>query len=219
MQLLHNVGSGVLSRMLRPLALLVMTMTVGVVQAGPSQAGPNQILVLGDSLSAAYGIPRERGWVTLLEAALADHVVINASISGETTEGGRQRLAALLEQHEPGVVVIELGGNDGLRGFPLQRIRANLREMVAMSQRAGARVLLLGMKIPPNYGPRYTAGFEQAYIDTAEEFDVPLVPFFLDGVALVEGMMQADGIHPTVAAQERMLTNVLPTLEALLQAE
>lgn len=179
-------------------------------------AGADTILVLGDSISAAYGIPRERGWVAMLDEQLPAHQVINASISGETTEGGRQRLPALLKRHNPDVVVIELGGNDGLRGFQLTRIRENLREMVAASQRAGASVLLLGMKIPPNYGRRYTEGFEGNFAEVATEFDVPLVPFLLDGVATVEGMMQDDRIHPTVAAQPRLLDNVLARLPALI---
>lgn len=184
-----------------------------------SAARADTVLVVGDSLSAAYGIPRERGWVALLEQRLPDHDIVNASISGETTEGGRQRLPGLLQKHNPDIVVIELGGNDGLRGFPLDRIRTNLREMVQLSQRSGAAVLLIGMRIPPNYGPRYTTGFAQAFNEVADESEVPLVPFLLEGVATVNGMMQDDRIHPTVEAQPRMMANVEPQLRALLKFE
>lgn len=207
-----------LTALVRPLLRATLIFAALLVASG-AHATAQPILVLGDSLSAAYGIPREQGWVAQLEQALPTHPVINASISGETTEGGRQRLPSLLDKHGPEVVVIELGGNDGLRGFPLKRICANLREMVEMSQRAGAQVLLLGMKIPPNYGARYTQGFEQCFTDTASALDVPLVPFLLDGVATVTGMMQADGIHPTATAQRRLLENVLPTLQPLLSED
>ncbi|MDX9874177.1 MAG: arylesterase [Spongiibacteraceae bacterium] len=186
--------------------------------ASVTAAAADTILVLGDSISAAYGLPREQGWVALLAQQMPEHTIVNASISGETTEGGLQRLPQLLERHQPDVLIIELGGNDGLRGFPLQRLRANLSSMTELGQAAGARVLLVGMKIPPNYGPRYTSGFEQAFIDTAAQYETALVPFFLERVAAEPGMMQDDGIHPTAAAQQRLLENMLPQLEALLKA-
>lgn len=183
--------------------------------AGLAQA--EGVLVLGDSISAAYGIPRERGWVALLQQKLSGREVINASISGETTEGGNARLPALLNKHQPAVVVIELGGNDGLRGFQIQRIRDNLAQMVQRSQAAGARVLLVGMKIPPNYGLRYTSDFAESYTLTAQRFDIPLVPFVLQGVATDPELMQDDGIHPRAEGQQRLLDNIWPHLQPLVK--
>lgn len=178
------------------------------------------ILILGDSISAGYGLPREQGWVTLLQKRLqqqaVNRTVINASISGETTEGGRNRLPALLEKYRPAIVVVELGGNDGLRGFQIERLRSNLNEMVQNSQAKGAKVLLLGMKIPPNYGPRYTSDFYASFTTAAQKFGVPLVPFFLEGIATHPELIQEDGIHPTVGAQARLLENVWPYLKPLL---
>lgn len=182
----------------------------------------NGILVLGDSISAGYGIPREQGWVNLLQKRLQqqghDQTVINASISGETTEGGRNRLPALLEKHQPAIVVVELGGNDGLRGFQIERLRANLDAIVQRAQQGKARVLLVGMKIPPNYGLRYTSDFYASFTLTAEKFDIPLVPFLLDGIATHPDMMQDDGIHPSATAQQRLLDNIWPHLSALLRS-
>lgn len=187
---------------------------------GSALAG--SLLVVGDSLSAAYGIAVEQGWVSLLERQLEDRGsevrVINASISGETSSGGRARLPALLEQHEPDVVVIELGGNDGLRGFPIQRLRSNLQEMIELSQRHGAQVLLTGMQIPPNYGRRYTEQFSAVYTELADQYDIALVSFLLDSVALRAELMQADGIHPTAEAQRQILDNVWPLLQPLLES-
>ena len=178
------------------------------------------ILVLGDSISAAYGIQREEGWVALLDkrlgAAKPDWRVINASVSGETTSGGLARLPAALATHDPGVVVIELGGNDGLRGYPIARVRENLQALVGIAKGQGRRVLLIGMQIPPNYGPRYTSAFSRMYQEVAEAGNVQLVPFLLDGVALQPLLMQDDGIHPSAAAQSTLLDNVWPTLRALL---
>lgn len=179
-------------------------------------AGAQTVLVLGDSISAAYGIARERGWVALLQEKLPEHTVINASISGETTEGGRNRLPALLARHRPDIVIVELGGNDGLRGFQIRRIRDNLDQMVSLSQQAGARVLLAAIKIPPNYGPRYTAEFYESFTLTAKRFDIPLAPFILDGVATRPELMQDDGLHPTAEAQPRLLANIWPYLQPLL---
>jgi len=184
--------------------------------AGPAMAAPT-LLVMGDSLSAAYGIERESGWVQLLDERLADEVkVINASISGETTSGGATRLPELLRQHQPDIVLLELGGNDGLRGLPPQQMRANLAQMIEASQQAGAQVLLLGIRIPPNYGQAYADAFSQVYRTLAERYDVPLVPFVLEGIALDDSLMQDDGIHPTAEAQPRVLDNVWPALEKLL---
>lgn len=178
------------------------------------------LLVVGDSISAAFGLDSRQGWVALLEKRLVqegfEHQVVNASISGDTSAGGAARLSALLVEHKPELVIIELGGNDGLRGQPLAQLQQNLASMVEQSQQAGAKVLLLGMKLPPNYGVRYTTAFAQVFTDLAEQKQVPLVPFFLEGVGGVPGMMQADGIHPTEAAQEILLDNVWPTLKTML---
>ena len=185
-----------------------------------SLAGADSILILGDSISAGYGVPQGQGWVTLLQKRLRqvghDQTVINASISGETTEGGRNRLPALLEKHQPGIVVVELGGNDGLRGFQIDRVRENLADIVQRAQRAKAKVLLVGMKIPPNYGLRYTSDFYASFTQTADRFDVPLVPFLLEGIATNPDLMQNDGIHPTASAQQRLLDNIWPQLKMLL---
>lgn len=179
-----------------------------------------RLLVLGDSLSAAYGIEVQQGWVSLLEqrvAAKYPHKVINASVSGETTGGGLARLPALLEQHKPELVIVELGGNDGLRGYPLNVMQQQLVDIIEKSRAAGATVVLVGMQIPPNYGPRYTNRFRDIYKELAEKFELPLVEFLLDGVATDTALMQRDGIHPTAAAQEKILDNVWPVLQPLLE--
>ena len=178
------------------------------------------VLVVGDSISAALGLDTRRGWVALLQERLREggfeHKVVNASISGDTSSGGLARLPALLSQHQPQLVIIELGGNDGLRGQPPAQLQQNLARMVDASTTSGAKVLLLGMRLPPNYGQRYTQAFAQVFSDVAADKQVPLVPFLLEGVGGVPGMMQADGIHPAVAAQPQMLQNVWPALEPLL---
>lgn len=175
------------------------------------------LLVMGDSLSAAYGIEQEMGWVTLLAERLEDEAdVINASISGETTSGGAQRLANIIGQQPPDIVLLELGGNDGLRGLPPTQMRSNLASMIEQSQQAGADVLLLGIDIPPNYGQAYRDAFTGVFHSLADEYDVSLVPFLLEDVALNEQLMQDDGIHPTAAAQPIILDNVWPALEPLL---
>lgn len=178
------------------------------------------LLVVGDSISAAFGLDSRQGWVALLEKRLADegfeHKVINASISGDTSAGGAARLPALLAEHKPELVIIELGGNDGLRGQAPAQLQQNLASMVEKSQQAGAKVLLLGMRLPPNYGARYTTAFAQVFTDVAEQKQVPLVPFFLEGVGGVPGMMQSDGIHPTEGAQPLLLENAWPALKPLL---
>ena len=174
------------------------------------------LLVMGDSLSAAYGMPTDQGWVALLESRLdeqgRDFRVLNASISGETTRGGLTRLPRLLERHEPEWVILSLGGNDGLRRIPLEEMSRNLREMIDLSQDAGAQVLLVGIQVPPNLGRHFTERFHRIYHDLAAEHDLPLVPFLLEGVALEEGMMQSDGIHPTASAQPVMLDTVWKVL-------
>jgi acyl-CoA thioesterase I len=178
------------------------------------------LLVLGDSLSAEYGLKRDSGWVRLLGDRLnqngAQYSVVNASISGETTSGGRTRLASLLERHRPAIVIIELGANDGLRGLPLAQMRENLRTMIQASQKAGARVLLVGMRIPPNYGREYSDRFASVYVDLARSEKAALVPFFFDGFADQMDFFQTDRIHPNENAQQRMLDLVWPQLRPLL---
>jgi acyl-CoA thioesterase-1 len=179
------------------------------------------ILVFGDSISAGFGLSHvDQGWVELLRAKLKDegygYPVVNASVSGETTAGGLARLPRALAQHHPQIVIIELGGNDGLRALPAEQMRANLAKMVDLSVEAGARVLLLGMRIPPNYGPEYTGQFRQAFVDVARDKKVPLVPFLLNDIALSANLMQSDGIHPNELGQPKLLANSWPTLKPLL---
>lgn len=193
---------------------------VSLLPPSPFAQGP-VILILGDSLSAGYGIDLEQGWVALLaqrlQASGLPHQVVNASLSGETSGGGLTRLPALLERHRPAVVVIELGANDGLRGLPLDRLRANLESMIAQAEAAGARVLLIGVRLPPNYGAAYTQGFQGVFAALAQAHGVPLVPDLLQGVAEDWDLMQPDGLHPTAEAQPRLLDNIWPALEPLLQ--
>lgn len=183
-------------------------------------AAAGTVLIVGDSISAAFGLDTRVGWVNLLQKRMQeqgfDDRVVNASISGDTSAGGLARLPALLAEHKPELVVLELGGNDGLRGQLPAQLQQNLTSMVDQSQKAGAKVLLLGMRIPPNYGPRYTQAFEAAYVDLAREKQLPFVPFFLEGVGGVPALMQADGIHPAAEAQDKLLENVWPTLKPLL---
>ena len=176
--------------------------------------------MLGDSLSAAYGMRLDQGWVALLQGRLKaegyGHKVVNASASGETTGGALARLPRALERHRPSIVIIELGGNDGLRGLPLADVRGNFESLIRLAQAAGARVLLIGMRIPPNYGPAYTRDFHALFGDLARRHQLPLVPFFLDGIALDDGLMLEDGLHPNAAAQPKLLALVWPQLEPLL---
>ena len=178
------------------------------------------ILVLGDSISAGYGIQSKDGWVALLNLTLqsqeSEWQAVNASVSGETTSGGLARLPRLLKKHKPAIVLIELGGNDGLRGYPISKMQENLNSIVELSKAAKAAPIVMAMRIPPNYGPRYTNSFEQAFITTTTDHDIPLIPFFLNEVALSPDMMQADGIHPTKEAQPQMRDTVLPHLAPLL---
>lgn len=191
--------------------------------AGPSPgAGEPAILVVGDSLSAGLGVELAEGWVALLEDRLEQqgygYRVVNASISGDTTGGGLRRLPRALEIHAPEVVVVELGGNDGLRGTPVAVIRENLAAMIGLARDSGARVILAGMQLPPNYGGPYTEAFAALYHELAAELDVPLVEFFMDGVALDPSLMQNDGIHPNTAGQPRLLDNVWAVLKPELDA-
>jgi acyl-CoA thioesterase I len=184
---------------------------------------PRTIVVLGDSLSAGYGIKVQEGWVNLLGKRLASegygYVVINASVSGETTQGGLARLPRVLESHKPAIVIVELGGNDGLRGLPLAASRENLRQIIERASAAKARVVLVGMVIPPNYGARYGQEFRDMFAALATAKDpVAFVPFFLDQVALKPELMQADGLHPNALGQPQLLQNLWPKLKPLLVA-
>lgn len=198
---------------------LLLTFITCLAQADATKP---RLLILGDSLSAAYGIDIDEGWVSLLQQGLKADTrlqhwqVINASVSGETSSGGRTRLAALLQEHKPQVVMLELGGNDGLRGQPLKLLRDNLQAMIAASQAAGARVILVGMQIPPNYGARYARQFQQLYPELAKEHQLALVPFLLEGVATHSELMQRDGIHPTAEAQPLIVETVLPVVQSVL---
>jgi len=178
------------------------------------------VLILGDSLSAGYGIDVDQSWAALLQSRLREqgyeHRVVNASISGETTEGGAERIGPALENFSPELVILELGGNDGLRGFPPQRTRENLDRIITASKASGAQVVLLGIRIPSNYGPRYTQAFEGVFRDTAETHDIPWIGFFMEGIALNEELMQADGIHPNAQAQPKLLDNAWPIIKEAL---
>jgi acyl-CoA thioesterase-1 len=199
--------------------LLVLIAFAVAIEAQSSETPT--ILVMGDSLSAGYGIKVETGWVTLLQQRLTSqgygYHVVNASVSGETTGGARTRFPRALQLHQPAIAIIELGGNDGLRGLPIAQMKTNLQAMIEGARDAHAKVLLLGMNIPPNYGPEYATQFHRVYVDLAKQYQVPLVDFFLTGVALTPQLMQADGIHPTAEAQPRLLDNIWPVLLPLLQ--
>ncbi|WP_354564011.1 arylesterase [Herbaspirillum seropedicae] len=183
-------------------------------------SAPKTLLVLGDSLSAEYGLQRGAGWTALLQQRLQQHklatTVVNASISGDTTIGGKNRLPALMSQHKPDVLVIELGSNDALRGLPLKTSQDNLQAMITLARQQQAKVLLVGMQIPPNYGPDYTRRFSAMYQDLAKSNKVALVPFFMEGIAADLSLFQADRIHPNEQAQPRLLDNVWPALKPLL---
>lgn len=176
--------------------------------------------MLGDSLSAGYGLKPAQGWVALLEKRLLsqgyEYRVVNASVSGETTGGGLQRLPRALDLHKPAIVIVELGANDGLRGLPLATTRANLEKSVELAHAAGAKVLLVGLEMPPNYGPKYTAQFREMFRELAKSHSLPLVPFLLENVALDPELMQSDGLHPNAKAQPILLDNVWPLLKPLL---
>jgi acyl-CoA thioesterase-1 len=188
--------------------------------SGVAVADKPVLLVLGDSLSAAYGMDAAQGWVALLQKRVSaqgfSQRVVNASVSGETTSGGRARLPALLKQHRPAIVVIALGANDGLRGLPVDQMQRNLQAMTDAARKSGARVLLAGIRLPPNYGAAYAEQFQRVYRDLARSRGVALVPFLLEGVDLDDNLMQADRLHPAPAAQARILDNVWPALQPLL---
>ena len=214
----QTVGAFFLAvRALLGAALLVAS---ALAPASVAHASLPTVLVVGDSLSAGYGLASGQGWVDLLQKKLKatgyTHKVVNASITGDTTAGGRSRIGAALQAHKPHVVIIELGGNDGLRGAGLAQVKANLDYMVAAAEKAGARVLLLGMQLPPNYGPRYVGEFSAIFGDIAASRKVPLVPFLLEGFGDKPEMFQSDRIHPTAQAQPLMLELVWPALSRLL---
>ncbi len=201
------------------LALFWLVLPVSAMADGTQSSSP-VILITGDSLSAAYGINIEQGWAALLQKRLREqgypHRVVNTSVSGETTRGALARLPAELSRHQPKIVLIELGANDGLRGQPLKSMRENLTTMVKLSQQAGARPVLFEMQLPGNYGPKYTEEFRESFSTVAREQKVPLVPFFLATIALQTASFQNDGIHPTATAQPGLLDAVWPTLQPLL---
>lgn len=199
------------------IALLLLT---SVVQAAAADRNPT-VLILGDSLSAGYGMSEQESWVSLLRDRLAargyGYEVVNASLSGDTTGGGLSRLPRALALHRPAIVIIELGGNDGLRGTPIKVVRGNLAKMIELSREAGAEVILAGMQIPTNYGSRYTQAFSAVYPGLARQYRVELIEFFLARVALDMSLIQPDGIHPTAEAQPLLLDNVWPVLEKKLR--
>ncbi len=199
----------------------LFVLVVLLVAAFSARAETPVILVFGDSISAGYGLSHvDQGWVELLRAKLKDegygYQVVNASVSGETTAGGLARLPRALAQHHPQIAILELGGNDGLRALPVAQMRTNLAQMVDLSATAGARVLLLGMRIPPNYGPQFTEQFRQVFVDVARDKKLASVPFLLTDIALSPSLMQADGVHPNELGQPKLLYNVWPALKPLL---
>ena len=195
---------------------LLLTIVISHAYAQPKTT----ILVMGDSLSAGYGIDIEKSWVSLLEKELTkqkDIQIINASVSGETSSGGNTRLPALLNEHHPDVVILELGGNDALRGQPLKLLEKNLQSMIDASKKFNAKILLAGMQIPPNYGARYSNQFKELYPKLATKNDIALVPFLLEDIGGNAELMQRDGIHPTAEAQPIIVNNVLPELLSVLE--
>ena len=199
---------------------LLLSLSLPQAQAGEnSQSKQYTVLIMGDSISAGFGIDKQHGWVALLDDKLKqqnpNYAIINASISGETTSGGANRIGNLLEQYMPNLVIIELGGNDGLRGSPIKLIKQNLSYMIQQSQQSAADVLLLGMRIPPNYGQTYSQLFAQQYQELATKHETAIVPFLLKDIAGIDGMMQADGIHPTQAAQITMLNWVYQSIKQI----
>jgi acyl-CoA thioesterase-1 len=182
------------------------------------------VLIICYSLSAGFGIDVDQSWAVLLQSRLEkqgyEHRVVNASITGETTAGGAERIGPALANFKPALIILELGGNDGLRGFPPESMRGNLEKIITTSKASGAAVVLLGIRIPSNYGPRYTQAFESVFRETAESLDIPWIEFFMEGIALNDDLMQADGIHPNAAAQPKLLDNAWPIIEtALKQAD
>jgi acyl-CoA thioesterase I len=209
-----------LSRIIGACALGIGFWVIALQNAAASE---RTILIFGDSLSAAYGLRPEQGWVALLDKRLRDqgygYNVVNASVSGETTSGGLQRLPRALELNKPQIIVLELGANDALRGLPLSGAKDNLSKMVELGEKAGARVLLVGMRIPPNYGPRYTADFVQMYSELTGRYHLALVPFLLESVALDSSKMQEDGLHPNALGEPAVLDTLWPQLVPLLKKD
>jgi acyl-CoA thioesterase-1 len=199
--------------------LFTLLLLLGV--AAASNASPPTIMVFGDSLSAGYGVDVDQSWAALLQSRLAsqgyEHRVVNASISGETTEGGVSRIASTLEKFSPDLVILELGGNDGLRGFPTVRMKENLSMIIETSRASGASVVLLGIRIPSNYGQRYTRAFENVYRELAVQHRIPWIEFFMEGIASNAELMQDDGIHPNASAQPVLLDNAWPIVSEALQ--
>ena len=199
---------------------IAVSVAVTALVATSAQAAQT-IVIFGDSLSAAYGIQQNEGWVNLLQNKLTqqnlDYKVVNASISGETTSGGLGRFKSMLAAHRPNIVVIELGANDGLRGLSVKEMQNNLTSMISQAKAMNAKVMLLGMRIPPNYGIQYTQQFSETYTNLAKKHDLPLVPFFLDGVAGNPSLVLDDGLHPKATAQTKLLENVWPMLEKILK--
>ena len=207
------------------IAVALNAPALGAMNSTTNKTGTDEravIVVLGDSLSAEYGLQRGQGWVQLLANRLqqgsSNYTVVNASISGETTSGGRARLPAVLKQHKPSIVIIELGGNDGLRGLPVARMQDNLAAMVRASQDAGARVLVAGIRIPPNYGRAYTDHFYAAFANVAQQYNTAFVPFLLEGFSDLPDFFQADRIHPSAQAQVRILETMWPVLHPMIAA-
>jgi acyl-CoA thioesterase-1 len=198
----------------------LLTLFIVLVATHAGGANAPTVMVFGDSLSAGYGVDVDQSWASLLQARLAsqgyEHRVVNASISGETTEGGVSRIAAALQNFSPDLVILELGGNDGLRGFPTNRMKENLSAIIKTSQASGAAVVLLGIRIPSNYGQRYTVAFENVYRELADEYDIPWIEFFMEGIALNADLMQDDGIHPNSEAQPILLDNAWPIVSQAL---
>jgi acyl-CoA thioesterase-1 len=192
-----------------------------VAWSSPVSAENAKIMVYGDSLSAAYGIPQQQGWTSLLQKKLDaeryQYKVVNTSISGETTSGGVSRIQHTLEQTKPKIIILELGANDGLRGLPIQEMTANLNTIIEHSKKSGAKILLVGMRIPPNYGPQYTKRFSQSYVQLSQEHSIPLVPFMLENIAAKANLIQDDGLHPNAIAQPLVLDNIWPYLKQLLK--
>jgi acyl-CoA thioesterase-1 len=198
----------------------ILTLVVLLIAASAEATEPPTVLVFGDSLSAGFGIDVDHSWTALLQSRLEklgyEHRVVNASISGETTEGGAARIQTALKAFSPDLVILELGGNDGLRGFPPERVKSNLETIVERSKAAGASVVLLGIRIPSNYGARYTAAFEAVYRQIADDLNVRWIEFFMEGVATNDELMQADRIHPNTKAQPILLENAWPIISAAL---
>jgi acyl-CoA thioesterase I len=198
---------------------LLLTIVTSHVGAQNTAVKPTKIMVMGDSLSAGYGIDVNQGWVSLLEKELTKNYsvqIINASVSGETSSGGNNRLPALLKEHQPNIVILELGGNDALRGQPLKLLEKNLQLMIDDCKSIDAKIVLAGMQIPPNYGARYSNQFKALYPQLAEKNQLALIPFLLEGVGGNSNLIQRDGIHPTAEAQPLIVNNALPVLEKIL---